>query len=682
MRKIAVLYLGLIMIPFFTFSQSFEQKSFDIGNIGVTLSNVGTIGQPNIRNNPSGPPSMEYPMNSGIEHLFEGGLWIGANVNGQTRVSTASIDAPYGYFAGGNGFEFTALGSISSKSSQPSSDFYSATAIAHQQYYCLITDSNNVVPGTSIPIANHDFPLKAVVEINAYAWNYSFADFFVIFDYQITNYSNEDWDSVYFGIWTDMVVRNVNVTQDAGSAFYNKGGGGFVDSFDAIYAFQVNGDDIDYTQSYGALQFLGIEWRDLYYHPNNWKLKADSGYHINVNGNFWNFRTFDGSKFGAPEDDLQRYAKMKTGLQFPDPALDAPSNKTQLLSVGPVPEIKTGETVNFVMAVVAAKQLKYMTNDEASREELNEHLNWSKRTYIGEDLNENGLLDQGEDLNANNELDRYILPEPPLSPKVKIVSSNQKVDIYWDDTPIHSIDPISKKHDFEGFKLYRTKVGDDLNLNLSSSAKLIASWDSVGNDIGFNNGFEAIRLQQAVTFEDDPTEYVYHYSMDGLLNGWQYMIILTAFDEGDKELDLEPLESSKVENSYSVFIGSAADDSGTQEIGVYPNPYRSSASWDGVTSRTKKIYFYNLPSKCEIIIYTLSGDVVTRLDHDADFYNGDDIQWFPNFSGSDQRVFSGGEHAWDLLSDNGQSITQGLYLFSVKDLKGNTVKTGKFAVLK
>ncbi|MBT7995804.1 MAG: hypothetical protein HN691_13085 [Bacteroidetes bacterium] len=64
MRKIAVLYLGLIMIPFFTFSQSFEQKSFDIGNIGVTLSNVGTIGQPNIRNNPSGPPSMEYPMNS------------------------------------------------------------------------------------------------------------------------------------------------------------------------------------------------------------------------------------------------------------------------------------------------------------------------------------------------------------------------------------------------------------------------------------------------------------------------------------------------------------------------------------------------------------------------------------------------------------------------------------------
>ncbi|MBL6963268.1 MAG: hypothetical protein ISR55_05550 [Bacteroidetes bacterium] len=681
MRK-TFLYLVFTFLPLLSISQFFEQKTFDIGNLGLTLSNVGTVGQPNIRNNPSGPPSMEYPMNSGIEHLFEGGLWVGAVVNGQIRVSTASIDAPYGYFAGGNGFEFTATGPITTKSSQPSSDFYSASAIAHQQFRCVTTDSNNVVPGTSIPISNHDFPLKVVSDLNGYAWNYSFADFFVIFDYEITNHSDEDWDSVYLGIWTDLVIRNVNVTQDAGTAFYNKGGGGFVDSFDAIYAYQVNGDDIDFTQSYGAVQFLGIEWRDLYYHPNNWKLKADSGYHIAVNGNFWNFRTFDGSKFGAPEDDLQRYAKMKNGLSFPDPALDAPSNKTQLLSVGPVPEIKAGEAVNFVIAFVAAKQLKYMTNDEDSREELNEHLNWAKRTYIGEDVNENGQLDVGEDLNANSELDRYILPEPPLSPKVKIISSNQKVDIYWDESSIHSLDPISKKKDFEGFKLYRTKVGDDLDLNLSSSAKLVASWDSIGNDIGYNNGFDAIRLVQPMTFKDDPTEYIFHYSMDGLLNGWQYLFILTAFDEGDKELDLESLESSKVENSYSVFIGSAADDGGSQEIGVYPNPYRVSASWDGVTSRTKKIYFYNLPSRCEIIIYTLSGDIVRRLEHDADFYKGDDIQWFSRFSGSEKRVFSGGEHAWDLLSENGQTITQGLYLFSVKDYSGNIVKTGKFAILK
>jgi hypothetical protein len=682
MRKFSFLFITTIFISFLSSGQTFEQKTFDVGNIGLTLSNVGTIGQPNIRNNPSGAPSMEYPINSGIEHLFEGGIWIGASVNGQIRVSTASNDAPYGYFAGGNGFEFTALGPIKTKSSQSSSDYYSASAIAHQEYHYSITDSNVVVPGTSIPIQNHEFPLKVVADVEAYAWNYSFADFFVIFNYNITNYSDEDWDSVYFGIWTDLVVRNVNVTQDAGSAFYNKGGGGFVDSFDAIYAYQVNGDDIDYTQSYGAVQFLGIEWRDLYYHPNNWKLKADSGYHIDVNGNFWTFRTFDGSKFGAPEDDIQRYAKLKTGLSFPDADLDKPGNKTQLISVGPVPEVKAGESVHFIVAFVAAKQLKYMTNSEESREELNEHLNWAKRTYIGEDLNENGQMDEGEDLNENNVLDRYILPEPPLSPKVKIVSSNNKVDIYWDASSVESVDPISKKQDFEGFKLYRTKLGDDLDLNLSSSAKLIASWDSLGNDIGFNNGFDAIRLQQPVTFDDDPTEYVFHYSIDGLLNGWQYLFILTAYDEGDKELNLEPLESSKVENSYSVFIGSPADNTENTEVGVYPNPYRVSAAWDGVTSRTRKIYFYNLPEQCEIIIYTLSGDVVARLDHDANFYNGDDIQWFDNFSGADQRVFSGGEHAWDLLSENGQSITQGLYLFSVKDYSGNIVKTGKFAVLK
>ncbi|MFC2114407.1 hypothetical protein ACFLRI_03570 [Bacteroidota bacterium] len=666
----------------FVFAQSFEQRTIDIGNIGITVSNVGTIGQPNIRNNPSGSPSMEYPMNSGIEHLFEGGLWVGARVNGQIRVSTASVDAPYGYFAGGDGFEFTALGPISQKSSQSFSDYYSAAAIAHQEFHYSITDSNVVVPGTSIPIANHDFPIKVVANVTTYAWNYSFADFFVIVDYEITNFSQDKWDSVYFGVWTDLVIRNVNVTQDAGTAFYNKGGGGFVDSFDALYAFQVNGDDIDFTQSYGSIQFLGIDWRGLYYHPNNWKLKADSGYKIDVNANFWNFRTFDGSKFGSPEDDLQRYSKMKKGLSFPESALEAPSNKTQLLSVGPVPEIAAGEIVHFTVALVAAKQLKYMVNDEDSRQELYEHLNWAKRTYIGEDLNENGLLEPKEDINFNGELDRYILPEPPLSPKVKIISDNQKVDIYWDKSSVLSIDPITKKQDFEGFKLYRSKVGDDLDLNLSSAAKMIASWDSVGNDIGYNNGFESIQLPQPIKFDDDPAEYVFHYSIDGLLNGWQYLFILTAYDEGDKELDLESLESSKVENSYSVFIGTPADSDGSKEIGVYPNPYRVSASWDGVTSRTRKIYFYNLPERCEIIIYTLSGDIVRRLDHDAAFYNGEDSQWFSNFSGSEQKVFSGGEHAWDLLSENGQSVTQGLYLFSVKDLNGNRVKTGKFAILK
>jgi hypothetical protein len=185
-----------------------------------------------------------------------------------------------------------------------------------------------------------------------------------------------------------------------------------------------------------------------------------------------------------------------------------------------------------------------------------------------------------------------------------------------------------------------------------------------------------------VVFDDDSTEYYYHYSLDGMLNGWQYLFILTAFDKGDKDLNLVSLESSFTGNAFSVFPGSNPDSSVSSGIGVYPNPYKISASWDGNSSRSHKIYFYNLPERCDIIIYSLSGEVIRQFHHDRNTYQGDDIQWFKYFSGSSKKVFSGGEHAWDLLTDNGQSVTQGLYLFSVKDLINNEVKIGKFAVIK
>ncbi|MDQ3073445.1 MAG: hypothetical protein M3Q97_09310 [Bacteroidota bacterium] len=248
---------------------AFQRSNTDVGNIGLSVTNVGTTGRPNVRTDTQGPPSMEYPLNSGIEHLFEGGIWIGAIFEGQTAVSTATVDAPSGYSTGGSGFEFSPSAGIKQRSTIPGSDHYSNSAVSHQDFVTGFTDSFVIVPGTSIPIADHRLPLKASVHLEAYAWNFAFADYFVILNYKITNNSSSPWDSVYFGTWTDLVVRNVNVTQETGSAFFNKGGGGYIDSLYAVYAYQVMGDDIDFTGSYGATLFLGVDYRGLYFHPNN-----------------------------------------------------------------------------------------------------------------------------------------------------------------------------------------------------------------------------------------------------------------------------------------------------------------------------------------------------------------------------------------------------------------------------
>jgi len=45
-------------------------------------------------------------------------------------------------------------------------------------------------------------------------------------------------------------------------------------------------------------------------------------------------------------------------------------------------------------------------------------------------------------------------------------------------------------------------------------------------------------------------------------------------------------------------------------------------------------------------------------------------------------IFSGGEHAWDLISKNDQAIATGLYLYSVKDENSSKIYTGKFLVIK
>ncbi|HNA58538.1 MAG TPA: hypothetical protein PLJ43_10465, partial [Chitinophagales bacterium] len=520
------------------------------------------------------------------------------------------------------------------------------------------------------------------------------ADYFVLLNYTITNNSTSVWDSVWCGIWNDMVVRNVNVSTDYGSAFFSHGGYGYLGDDFTNYAFDVDGDP-GFTNAYGAFQFLGIEWRDQFIHPNNNDLLTANGYPAaKVNSNFWIFNSTATPPYNAPANDVERYDKLKQGLNYADPDivefLKDPSTTgglTNLLSAGPMISVEPGETFHVVFAAVCAKQIENggttgvdMDTPEAQAELL-EHLSWSKRTYLGEDQNENGLLDIGEDLDADTILDRYILPEPPATPKMKVIADDQRIDIYWDNRAEFSVDPISKEMDFEGYRLYRTQPGDDFNLNLIGDANMIAQWDLPANGIGFNNGFSAIALTTPEIIDEDT--FYYKYTLDPVLNGWQYLIILTAFDRGDEDLHIESLESSFIENAVHVFPGTSPNNDANTEIGVYPNPYRLQAAWDGSTGTTGKIMFYNLPEHCTISIMTLSGDIVAELNHDAATYTGSDSEWFATYAGNeDERIFSGGEHAWNLLSESNQTITQGIYLFSVKDLDNGNIKQGRFAIIK
>lgn len=711
------------LLPVCVEAQPFEDAVHNVGNTGLTVTNAGFIGRAGVRNDPSGDPSFEYPLDSGVEHLFEAGLWVGAiRADGLRTVRTAAVTSSGGYSAGASGYEVVQGSLIERRSSLPESPSFTPLAISQQDYISALVDTATVVPGTFTPTPDPQGQLGMHVESRSYAWNFPFTEYFVILEYEITNISNAAWDSVYVGIWENLIVRNVITTTETGSNFFNKSGRGFLgypiydidgtlldaapDSQFVSYAWNLGGQE-ESLNTYGGIAFLGAEWNDpirgrRFFHPYLQDEYVADGYAApRANPRYWLF-TSGSDELERPPDDNERYRRMGTALPLDEPVpgdprtlrerlaeqgLTATGNWIGMFPVGPIPRVEPGEsiTVNFAM-VAALKPDEYqdipsraIDNDD-TQTLLRNNVFWAMRTYAGEDLNYNGELDEGEDINGNGQLDRYLIPEPPASPNLRVELESNRASLYWDDSAETSIDPITGRMDFEGYKIYRSDPGDDLGGNIFGEADLLTQFDAEGNSIGFNNGFEAIRLDTPVTFPGDPIEYTYRYDAEGLLSGWQYGFAVTAFDTGDETAGLASFESSKTTNAVRVFPGaSAVEGSDRPPVVVYPNPYRVSAAWDGTSNSARKLYFSNLPSNCEIRIYTLAGEIIGELEHHSDSYSGD-IGWYDNLSG-ENRVLAGGEHAWDILSENGLQLAGGLYLFSVKDLDTGDVQTGKFVII-
>ncbi len=100
------------------------------------------------------------------------------------------------------------------------------------------------------------------------------------------------------------------------------------------------------------------------------------------------------------------------------------------------------------------------------------------------------------------------------------------------------------------------------------------------------------------------------------------------------------------------------------DIYVVPNPYiaYSIAENPGRTLSKRgdrELQFRNLPQKCTIRIYTITGELVDKIEKDD----------FTSMA------------SWDLLSSEGMRIAYGVYIYHV-DIPGVGEKIGKFAVIK
>ncbi len=697
--------------------QTFEEKITSASSVRLNVTGVGTFGNAfrGYRDG-TGDQSCEYPVGSGKEHLFESGIWFGGLVNGQTLVSTSAYDNPRGYTTGAPGFEFTVIPEIpfQEKSTLFSSPFLTVDAVSHQDFIVNYTDTNITIPGTGTQISEHLQPLGLKVIQETYNYNFTFSDFFVIVNLKFVNVGNRTIDSAYAALWSNTVVRNINVTPagSGGAAFYNKGGNGFIDSLGLAYCYDHSGD-VGFTESYIGQRFLGAEDKNGFHHfafdsTFNTRTQQWQQENFDINYNAWTFNNSSDPVFFLPGSDNQRYQKMTRGLNDNEcwsattsgncpngtlqEQLNAAGNRSDLIAVGPFRDFAPGDTIEAVYAFVLATKNEdgnpNSDNNATQRENLVANADWAQTTFNGEDKNFNGILDPGEDKDGNNEITRYILPTPPDAPRTKVIAKENTIEIYWSDNSEFSIDPITQEMDFEGYRIYLSKIGFDVagptpNLEFVQAAE----FDIPNNGVAKEIGFQSIILEEGIQFENDSNVYVYKYVLESVQNGWQYAVAVSAFDRGNPASNLASLESNPNANDFRVFAGTPpVSDLKENEPFVYPNPYYYGAAWEGRSNfqeQSRKLVFANLPERCKIRVFTPAGDLIDEFLHEPG-NAGQDIRWYETFGAenANENVFSGGEHSWDLLSQATQIIGRGVYRFSVEDLNTNQTYQGKFIVIK
>lgn len=684
--------------------------------------------------------SCQFPRASGIEHIQYGGLWYGGFSRRwrQNNVITGAYLSSRAYQAGARDFELYApAGQIMTErsNSQGSGNLFDPNAVSTQDFLTTFADTAAAfVPGTRVPIDGDKRPLGIAIDFESYNWNLSATQNFIILEYRMRNIGRDTIDNFHVSMWADGVIRNINITQPtAGTAFFNRSGNNYVDSLDMSYEFDApsNPEDAENANSYYAMKYLGGTFWDTLRDENGFILRDAQGnplrtpdgkiarrkvyahkrnplYSNTTNPSLINrfknhFYTFFFSqpshpRYNRPNSDAERFIYMTRGLNvfgsdsagenIPFSTLQrqirVPGNRSNLISAGPFGSFLPGDTIVVNFGIICAPKVidgENLSKDtEAQRALLLRTARNLQSIYQGRDTNYDGV----PDLNIPGETGRFLLPSPPDAPKDTVIAANNKIEIYWTANAERSRDRLTGERDFEGYRILGTRLGFDVTGQVGDfNLDTLAQFDTKGNNIFFDNGFDAIKLPQPWIVNNDT--FVYKYTMNAIPNGWQQIVAVTAFDRGDPATGLESEESSPEETIKRVFPGTIANtDLEANKPFVYPNPYYAGAAWESgavTIAQNRKIVFANLPKRCKIRVLSSAGDLIDQFDHD-ETYSGSDISWFRTLADSKNIVFSGGERAWDVLSSYDQILTRGIYLFSVEDKDTGKVFQGKFAVIK
>lgn len=476
------------------------------------------------------------------------------------------------------------------------------TARGGQEWYTAFVDT--CATCLDAPDPDGFTPLGVRVVQHTYQWSETFRDDFLILEYFVTNIGTDVLQDVFLATFFDFDVQ----TDAQGRPGSEDDITFYIDSLGTAIGGDDDGEGLE-------AQFFGVR-----------VLKTPRE---GVGFSYLNFSRLTGS--GDPNDNLEKYIKMSSGVRDPDQTQN--SDWRFLFSFGPLGQLAPGETLPVTLAIVngGRKGLSLEENRDLIAQNSRQALSLFQNDFRG--------------------------PTAPDAPLFTLEPQQRGVKITWDNRPENSIDPISKTFDFEGYRIWRSLDGVDFTL--------VADFDLV-NGIGFDRGLPVVNGQGQ-----------YEYIDRGVPPLVQTKYVVTSYDNGDNgdginhpENDralggVGVLESSRGITRQRIVVANSVAKSTLDDIYVVPNPYIGSSEFEQFGRFTdigdrvfpKTIQFVNLPQQATIQIFTLSGDLVQTIAH----------------SGS-------GVAIWDLRTRLSQEVVAGIYLYRVA--ADGQEKIGKFIVVK
>jgi hypothetical protein len=335
----------------------------DTGELRLHMSNWGMFGSwPGSPYPFASAPSGEWPAGSGTEHVFTGGMWVGALKEGVPAVSTAayqwefrpSQDVRDVVFESAEG----AVGGVRRGFPGADDDNDGATdedwlngydddldgqvdedyaAISDQMLSRQYTDNQ---PSAIQAYPEHN-PLNIHVRETSYQWEHDEYDDFVGTDYEITNVGADVWENVYVGIFLDGDVGDRDTPN-----YYNNDVAAWRRFTSCT---EVGAVKIDYGYIADELigSGLGVLLLDHPVDPNGEWAPATVKWST--------FAVFSGTQSyedgGDPTNDFERYQLMSQRAIERDGT--TPRDYRIMLSAGPFSSVAPGASIKFSVALVA-----------------------------------------------------------------------------------------------------------------------------------------------------------------------------------------------------------------------------------------------------------------------------------------------------------------------------------------